>query len=143
MGRALSDWRLAASLLLFTGVGATVGWFGREAQGPELDSSRSVFFNMPAVERGADECTALRLSAESKLAVVRVPGISTGRTLVAVDSEKHELASGTYAVRVQPDASQLVRMDTRVLVDRAVHLETRGADGTTEPVGCITGTIAP
>jgi len=28
-----------------------------------------------------------------------------------------------------------------VLVDRAIHLETRSADGSIQPIGCITGEI--
>jgi hypothetical protein len=97
---------------------------------------------MPAVERAAD-CTPVRLLPDSKLAVVRVPGIGAGQMLVAVDSEKHELSNGSYFVRSQPDGSALVRIETRVLVDRAVHLETRRPDGSTDPLGCITGEIAP
>ncbi len=143
MGQSVGTWRLAASLLIGGTVGAAGGWFGREAQGPDLDSARTVFFNMPAIERGGGECVAVRLSADSTMAMLRIPGIAAGRTLVAVDSEKHELAAGSYAVRVQPDGSQLVRIDTRMLVDRAVHLETRGPDGSTEPVGCVTGEIPP
>ena len=142
-GHGVTTWRLAASVLVAGVVGAAGGWFGREARGPELDSAHSVFFNMPAVERGADECTALRLLPDSKLAVVRVPGIVSGQTLLAVDSEKHGLADGSYLVRTQPDGSALLRIETRVLVDRAVHLEARSPGGSTEPVGCITGEIAP
>ena len=141
VGQSLGTWRLAASLLIGGTVGAAGGWFGREAQGPDLDSTQTVFFNMPAVERGAGECVSVRLSADSRVAMLRIPGIAAGRTVIAVDSEKHELASGSYAVRVQPDGSQLVRIDTRMLIDRAVHLETRGLDGSTEPVGCVTGEV--
>ena len=140
--QTMGSWRLAASLVAVGLIGAAGGWFTREARGPELDSVHSVFFNMPAVERGA-ECTPVRLLPDSKLAVVRVPGIAAGQTLIAVDSEKHELPNASYFVRSQPDGSDLVRIETRVLIDRAVHLETRLPDGSTEPVGCITGEIAP
>jgi hypothetical protein len=139
---ATGTWRLAASVVGAGVIGAAGGWFTREARGPELDSAHSVFFNMPALER-AGECTPVRLLPDSKFAVVRVPGIAEGRTLVAVDSERHELTDGSYFVRSQPDGSDLVRIETRVLLDRAVHLETRGPDGSTEPVGCITGEITP
>jgi hypothetical protein len=140
-GQGVGGWRLAASVLLAGIIGVGGGWFGREARGPELDSAHSVFFNLPAVERAGGECTAVRLSPDSKLVVVRIPGIAAGDVLIAVDSEKHELG-GSYFVRRQPDGSALLRIETRVLVDRAVHLETHGSDGAAEPIGCITGEIA-
>lgn len=134
-------WRLAASVLVAAIGGLAGGWFTHAARGPDLDSAQSVFFNMTAVERGGDECTPLRLSQDSKLAVVRVAGIAAGDSLIAVDSEKQELGGGSYFVHRQPDGSELVRIETRVLVDRAIHLETRRADGSIEPVGCITGEL--
>jgi len=137
----MGTWRLAASVLFAGVLGVAGGWFTHASRGPDLDNTSTVFFNMPAVERG-DECTALRLAPDSKLAVVRVPGIAAADGLIAVDSEKHELASGSYVVRTQPDGSDLVRIETRVLLDRAVHLETRKSDGSIEPLGCITGEIA-
>jgi len=140
-GTNLGSWRLAASVVFAGAVGTTIGWFGREARSPELDGAHSVFFNMPATERGA-ECSELRLSPDAKVAVVRVPGIGREQTLVAVDSEQRPLAGGTYSVRMQPDASRVMRIQTQVLVDRAVHLETRNPQGVTEPIGCITGSLA-
>jgi len=140
-GHNAATWRLAASVFIAAVGGLAAGWFTRAARGPELDSANTVFFNMPALERGGDECKALRLSPESRLAVVRVPGIEAGDTLIAVDSEKHDLDTGSYFVRSQPDGSVLVRIETRVLVDRAVHLEARRSDGSTQPLGCITGEI--
>jgi len=140
-GNNTAHWRLAASVLVAAIGGLAGGWFSHAARGPELESTQSVFFNMPAVERGGEECTALRLSPDSKLAVVRVPGVASGSSLIAVDSEKQELGGGSYFVRRQPDGSEVVRIEARVLVDRAIHLETRKADGSTEPIGCITGEI--
>jgi hypothetical protein len=140
-GHNTTQWRLAASVLVAAIGGLAGGWFSHAARGPELDSTQSVFFNMPAVERGGDECTALRLSPDSKLAVVRVPGVASGDSLIAVDSEKQELNNESYFVRRQPDGSDVVRIEPRVLVDRAIHLETRKADGSIEPIGCITGEI--
>jgi hypothetical protein len=140
-GHNTTQWRLAASVLVAAIGGLAGGWFSHAARGPELDSTQSVFFNMPAVERGGDECTALRLSPDSKLAVVRVPGVASGDSLIAVDSEKQELNNESYFVRRQPDGSEVVRLESRVLVDRAIHLETRKADGSIEPIGCITGEI--
>lgn len=140
-GHHTAQWRLAASVLVAAVGGLAGGWFGHAARGPELDNTQSVFFNMPAVERGGDECTALRLAPDSKVAVVRVPGVASGDSLIAVDSEKQELSGGSYFVRRQPDGSEVMRIEPRVLVDRAIHLETRRADGTIEPLGCITGEI--
>jgi anti-sigma factor RsiW len=137
--RAVSSWRMAATLLVGGVIGASGGWFGRAVQGPDLDSNQTVFFTMPSLNRGSDECTALQLSVESTLAVLRVPGIADDRRLVALDSEKQELAANAYAVRLQPDGSRLMRLAARALVGRAVHLETRGPNGESEPLGCITG----
>jgi hypothetical protein len=141
VGHNTARWRLAASVLVAAIGGVAGGWFTHAARGPELDSSQSTFFNLAAVERGGDECTALRLSADSKLAVVRVPGVAAADSLIAVDSEKQELDGASYLVRRQPDGSEVVRIEARVLVDRAIHLETRKADGSIEPLGCITGEI--
>jgi anti-sigma factor RsiW len=142
VGHSIGTWRLAASVILAGVVGVTGGWFGRAARGPELDSAQSVFFNMPAVERGGDDCVAVRLAPDSKLAVLRLPPLASGDALIAVDSEKHELPGAGYFVSTQPDGSVLVRIESRMLVDRAVHLETRQSDGSIEPIGCITGEIA-
>jgi hypothetical protein len=141
VGHNTAQWRLAASVLVAAIGGVAGGWFTHAARGPELDGSQSTFFTLPAVERGGDECTALRLSPDSKLAVVRVPGVASADSLIAIDSEKQELDGGSYLVRRQPDGSEVVRIEARVLVDRAIHLETRKADGSIEPIGCITGEI--
>ena len=54
---AAAGWRMAASLLIAASLGAAGGWLGRAAQAPDLDSAQTVFFNVPAVTRGADECS--------------------------------------------------------------------------------------
>ncbi|HUI59554.1 MAG TPA: zf-HC2 domain-containing protein [Steroidobacteraceae bacterium] len=133
---ALTDWRMAASLLGAGVVGAAGGWFGRATQGTDLDST--VVFNVPSVSRGA-ECTPLPLTSDTRVALLRVPGLSRGLRLVALDSERRELPAGSYTTRVQPDGSQLLRIESRYLLGRAVHLEARGADGSAEPVGCVSG----
>jgi anti-sigma factor RsiW len=139
--RAAPEWRMAASLLLGAIVGTTGGWFVREMHGPAFDPGQITFFNMPAVTRGADECTRLRLSPEAKLAVLRVAGILEGQRLTALDSSGHELASSRYSVRLQPDGSQLASFDARVLLDGALQLQTRAADGSQSPLGCIAGEV--
>jgi len=142
--RQPETWRMAASFLAVAIVGASAGWFGRDVQNsPAGADSRTVFFNMPAVERGdASECTAVRLSAQTRLAVLRVPGVVEGQRVVAVDSDRHELASSRYSVSVQPDGSSVVRVDAQSLVNRDVHLEARRADGAADAIGCVTGQLA-
>ena len=141
---AFSDWRMAASLVGAGIIGATGGWLGKSTTATDLDSTRTVVFNLPSVSRGADDCTAVRLASDTQLAVLRVPGISRDLHVVALDSEKHLLPAGQSASRIQPDGSQLVRIDSRLLTGRPVHLEARRADGSGEPLGCIIGaTPAP
>jgi len=70
-----------------------------------------------------------------------VPGISRDLRVAALDSEKRELPAGDYASRIQPDGSQLLKIDAQLLAGRQVHLEARRADGTGEPLGCITGVL--
>jgi hypothetical protein len=138
---AFSDWRMAASLVGAGVIGATGGWLGKATTATDLDSTRTVVFNLPSVSRGADECTAVRLASDTRLAVLRVPGISRDLRVVALDSEKRELPATHYASRLQPDGSQLVRIDTGLLAGRSVHLEARRSDGTGEPLGCVTGEL--
>jgi hypothetical protein len=140
---AFSDWRMAASLVGAGIIGATGGWLGKSTTATDLDSTRTVVFNLPSVSRGADECTAMRLASDTRLAVLRVPGIPRDLRVVALDSEKRELPAGQYASRVQPDGSQLVRIDTALLAGRPVHLEARRSDGSGEPLGCVTGETPP
>jgi hypothetical protein len=139
---AFSDWRMAASLVGAGIVGAAGGWLGKSTTATDLDSTQTVVFNLPAVSRGADECTAVRLAPDTRLAILRVPGLSRDLRVVALDAEKRELPAGQYASRIQPDGSQLVRIDARALVGRLVHLEARRANGSGEPLGCITGAAA-
>jgi anti-sigma factor RsiW len=141
--RQPETWRMAASFLGVAIVGAGAGWFGRDVQNaPEGADSRTVFLSMPAVERGdASECTPVRLSEQTRLAVLRVSSVAEGQKLVAVDSDRHELAAGRYWVTVQPDGSQLVRIDAQSLVNRDVHFEARRADGAADAIGCATGQV--
>ncbi len=136
-------WRMAASLLMGGTLGIAGGWFGHETQTPNLDSTQTTFFNVPAATRGGGDCTALQLAPETKFAVLRVPGVMHGRKIIAADAEKRELPTSHYTSRLQPDGSHLVRIDAQVLDGREVFLEAHAADGSGEPLGCVTGEVLP
>jgi hypothetical protein len=138
---AFTEWRMAASLVGAGVIGVAGGWLGKATTATDLDSTRTVVFNLPSVSRGADDCTAMRLASDTRLAVLRVPGISRDLRVVALDSEKRELPAGDYTSRIQPDGSQLLQIDAELLVGRSVRLEARRADGSGEPLGCVTGLV--
>jgi hypothetical protein len=140
-GYPMMGWRMAASLVIGGILGATGGWLGHAVQTADIDSAQTVFFNVPAVTRAGDECTPLRLAADSRFAVLRVSGVARDLRVVAMDSERHELPTSAYTSRVQPDGSQLVRFQAQLLQDRAVHLQAKGPDGISEPLGCVTGEV--
>jgi hypothetical protein len=57
-------------------------------------------------------------------------GLPRDLRIGAVDSENHELLTGRYTSKYQPDGSQLVRLDSLLLAGNEVRLETRrGAEG--------------
>jgi hypothetical protein len=142
VGYAAAGWRMAASLVVGGVLGTAGGWFGHQSQTPNLDSTQTAFFNVPAATRGAGDCTALRLAPDTRFAVLRVPGVSRDRQVIAADAEKRELPASRYISRLQPDGSHLVRIDTQALDGREVFLEARAADGFGEPLGCVTGQVA-
>jgi len=131
-------WRMAASLVVGVALGTTGGWFGHASEAPDLDSTQTAFFNVPAATRGAGDCTPLRMASNTRFAVLRVPGVEHNRQIVALDADKHELPVSRYTSRVQPDGSYLVRLDTHALDGREVFLEARATDGFGEPLGCLT-----
>ena len=141
VGYAAAGWRMAASLVVGGVLGTAGGWFGHQSQTPNLDSTQTAFFNVPAATRGAGDCTALRLAPDTRFAVLRVPGVSRDRQVIAADAEKHELPASRYISRLQPDGSHLVRIDTQALDGREVFLEARATDGFGEPLGCVTGQV--
>jgi len=140
---AVGDWRMAASIVGAGVIGAAGGWFGKVTWTADLDSTRTVVFNLPSVTRGADECTALKLASDTRLALLRVPGVARDLRVVGLDSDRRALPAGGYSVRMQPDGSQLLSIDAQLLEGRAVHLEARRADGSGEPLGCVTGEKSP
>src|SRR3977135_3258036 len=112
---AFSDWRMAASLVGAGIIGATGGWLGKSTTATDLDSTRTVVFNLPSVSRGADDCTAVRLASDTQRGGRRVRGISRVLHVVALDAEKPLLPAGGSTSRIQPDGSQLVQIDSRLL----------------------------
>jgi hypothetical protein len=127
----LSHWRLAASLVGIGIVGAASGWYWRGFADPDL--ARTAFFNAAAVSRGSD-CTALKLAPDTERIALRVAGIASDRRLVALDSKGDGLARGA---RRQADGSWLVQFSPATLVAGAVRLQSAGADGSAEPLGCV------
>lgn len=139
--QAAVGWRMAASLIVGGVLGTAGGWFGHESQAPNLDSTQTTFFNVPAATRAGGDCTALRLAPDTKFAVLRVPGVSRDRKVIAADAEKRELPASRYTSRLQPDGSHLVRIERQALESREVFLEARAADGFGEPLACVTGEV--
>ena len=140
-GQAAVGWRMAASLLMGGVLGVAGGWFGHDSMVPNLDSSQTALFNVPAATRSGGDCTSLRFAPVTKFAVIRVPGVTRDRKVIATDSEKHELPASRYSSRLQADGSHLLRIDTQALEGREVFLEARGADGLSEPLGCVAGEV--
>ena len=137
--RQAPAWRLAASVLLAVSVGAAGGWLGHSTTHPGVSDGGTVFFNMPVLTRGAEECQPIKLAPRTTDAVVRLGGITGSSALVALNSDHKELPDGAYSVSVQPDGSRLLQIEVQALAGRAVHLEAQSADGTSEPLGCVTG----
>jgi hypothetical protein len=136
------DWRMAASLVGVGVFGAGAGWIGKATFSTDVDPTQTVVANLPSVSRGADDCTAVSLAPDTSVALLRVTGLSLDRHVVALDSEQRELPAGQYGVWTQPDRSQIVRIKGSLLEGRAIHLEARGAGGSAEPLGCVTGQTA-
>jgi hypothetical protein len=136
-----AGWRMAASLVAGVALGTAGGWFGHASQAPDLDSTQTAFFNVQAATRGGD-CMPLRMASDTRFAVLRVPGVAHDRQVIAMDADKHELPVSRYTSRVQPDGSHLLRIDTQALDGREVFLEARAADGSSEPLGCVSAEAA-
>jgi hypothetical protein len=135
------DWRMAASLVGAGFIGAVGGWVGKASTATTLDSTQTVVFNLPSVSRGADECSVVRLAPDTRVALLRVPGLSRDAHIVALDSEQRAIPSEQYTSRIQPDGSQLLRVDSSLLISRTVHLILRASSGSTDLLGCVTGEI--
>jgi hypothetical protein len=137
---SFGHWRLAASLVGVALLGAAGGWYGHAVADPGLEST--AFFNAPALERGAAECTALRFGADTRRVALRVAGIAAERNVVALSARGEELASGGYSARRQSDGSWLVEFSPSALAGGALSLESRSAGEPAEPLGCFSAPAA-
>lgn len=135
------DWRIAASFLGAGVIGVTGGWVGKSINTADLDSTQTVVFALSGVTRGSEECQTVRLAANTRVAVLRVAGISSSERITAFNSDKRALPEAEYSSRIQTDGSHLLRLNYQVLAGRAVHLRTEAADGFTEPMACIVGQV--
>jgi hypothetical protein len=136
-------WGMAASFVGAMLVSGAAGWFANTLNRPSLDSTETAFFNLPAVTRGADECTTLALAANTRAVVLRVPGVPSERRVMVTDAAGRELSGARYAAREQRDGSWVVRFDAGWLQKDSARLVTRGPAGTEEVLGCVSAAVAP
>ncbi len=135
-------WGMAASFLGAMIVSGMGGWLVSTLQRPSLDSSETAIFNLPAVTRGADECTMLALAANARAVVLRVPGVPSAQRVIATDASGRELSGARYSAREQRDGSWILRFDASWLQRQQARLVTHAPDGTEEPLGCVTAAVA-
>jgi hypothetical protein len=137
----LKHWRLAASLVGIGIVGAASGWYWRGFADAELD--KTAFFSLAPVSRGALDCTPLRLAPDTERVALRVPGVASDHKLVALNSEGEKLAPSGYGARRQADGSWLLQLTAAALAHGAIRLESEGAAGSVEPLGCVSAQLPP
>jgi hypothetical protein len=138
---ALGDWRLAASLVAIGCIGAAGGWYGRTLADPGL--ARTAFFNAAALTRGASDCEPLRLAPDTERVVLRVAGIASDRKVVALTAGAEPLGARAYSARRQSDGSWLLQFAPATLARGALRLESQGANGSAEPLGCVSAQLTP
>jgi hypothetical protein len=136
----LKHWRLAASLVGIGIIGAASGWYWRGLAEPDLD--RTEFFNTLPLARGA-YCTPVKYAADTQRVALRVAGVASDRTVVALGPEGEAFAARGYSARRQTDGSWLLQFPAAALTPRAIRLESQGATGPAEPLGCISAQRAP
>jgi hypothetical protein len=136
-------WGMAASFIgamLVSGLG---GYYASVAERPSIDSSETAIFNMPALTRGAGECTKLPLAGNTRAVVLRVPGVASDMRLTVTDSSGRELAGDLYSAREQRDGSWIVRFDADSLQRNPAQILARGAGGANEALGCVAAAVVP
>jgi hypothetical protein len=136
-------WGIAASFVGAICVSGLAGWFAHSLLRPDLDSTETAIFNMPAVTRGVSECTKLPVAANARAVVLRVPGIASDHSLVATNEAGHELSGARYSTRQQRDGSWVLRFDAGWLQREAAYLVSRNSAGADESLGCVVAAIAP
>jgi anti-sigma factor RsiW len=138
---SLARARLAAVLIGVGLVGGGAGgWYARSAQGPWSDAERVDFYSLPAVTRGGEECSVVKLGPHASVLEVRVPGLGNPKTqqLVVRDSEGHDLTPADYRVRAQDDGSWLVRVRADMVRQQGLRFRLlENGDDEGEPRGCI------
>lgn len=130
-------WPIAASFALIAIGSGAAGWYGRSLSGPSLDDEALAVFNLPPVTRSGADCVRLQVGSMTELVALRVPNALAGWQLELTDAQGKPLDGGSYAVRAQPDGSWLLRMRARQPAGELLRLQSRAADGTSEPLGCI------
>jgi hypothetical protein len=136
-------WGMAASFAVAMVVSGFGGYLVSALQRPSLDSSETAIFNMPALTRGADECTTLAIAANARAVLLRVPGVPAERRISVTDSAGREVGSNRYSAREQRDGSWIVRFDAGWLQSDSARLISRAPGGTEEVLGCVTAMVAP
>jgi hypothetical protein len=139
-GAGIKEWRLAAALAAIGVLGAAAGWFARPFADPGLDDT--AFFNALPQSRGAFDCMPLKLAANTRHVVLRVAGVASDRRVVALNSRGEELDARGYGARLQSDGSWVLSFATDTIARRALNLESRGATGPAESLGCVNAEFA-
>jgi hypothetical protein len=135
-----SQWRIAAALATIGIIGAAGGWYARPFADPALDST--AFFNALPVSRGAPDCMALKFAANTRQVVLRIAGVASDRRVVALNGRGEELTANGYSARRQADGSWLLQFAADSLARRAPRLESWGATGPAESLGCVSAELA-
>lgn len=135
----LTDWRMAASLVGVGVLGALGGWAGKALTVADLTSNQTMIFNLPNTTRGAGDCTLLKLSHQTRQALIRISGLARDSRLVALDAEHRELPAASHT---QMDGSRILTLDSSWLTPAGVILEAHEGDGdTAQPLGCLRGEL--
>jgi len=138
-----AGWGLAASFVGAVGISGLAGWFAHALVRPNLDTTETAIFNLPALTRGVSECHTLPVAANARAVVLRVPGIASERSLVATNESGQELPGAQYSTRKQRDGSWVLRFDADFLQNGPAYLVTRNPDGADESLGCVVAAVAP
>ena len=136
-------WGMAASFVAAMVVSGLTGYLASSVNRPSLDTSETAIFNMPALTRGADECTTLAIAANAKAVILRIPSVPSERRVIATDSSGRDLSSQRYSAREQRDGSWILRFDAGWLQTDAARLTSRAPGGSEEALGCVTAMVAP